>query len=113
MANVLSDHDLMTAVNLVLGSGIIDPENAELQAHLQSAEKMMIKVQEYERLSNEAKEAIEMIINGPSEVIEALSTPIQRVITVRSVRRFLTAYFCSVYIAESTIKEIQSWVKDL
>lgn len=113
MSNILNESDILVALNFVTNNAIIDIDDLIKQAPIPSAEKMLIKKDGYQKLSKEAKEMIEIIINGPSEVINILSTPIRKTITIKNVKSFFTSYFSSTFIAEKTIEEIQNWVSQL
>lgn len=78
-----------------------------------SVEHAIIKKQEFERLSEESKELIMIIVNAPSEVIEVLKTPKTKKITQRSIQLSIAKALKSDWIAERIIREIKQWVNQL
>jgi len=78
-----------------------------------SPEEIAIKKDTYEKLSEEAKEIITTILNSPEEILELLSTPKNKNITVRTVRKFFSQIWISKFITENTIKDIAKWVNQL
>jgi len=73
---------------------------------------MIIKKEVCNKLSNEAKEVIRMIIESPSDVISALSTP-NGLITKRSVLHGLQKIWKSKFIAKMVIEELTQWANKL
>ena len=76
-------------------------------------EKLMIKMQEYDSLSNEAKEIISTILNCPEEILELFKTPKIGMISKRMIFKVFSDIWKSKLIADSAIKEISGWVKTL
>ena len=108
----LKEEDYSAAFNILTGD-IDNIDDIELRSHAQSQEKLVIKVQEYERLSPEAKEVIMIIINGPQEVFDQFLTEARRIISKKKIKKFFKSYFNSEFIANNTIKEIAKWVNQL
>lgn len=113
MSNILREEDILTAWNFVNGSALVDYETIDLHTQMISAEKMLIRIQEYQQLSNEAKEVIGLILFGSTEVLNAIATPIKKTITIKLVRKFLFRHFSSEFIADHTIKELRNWANQL
>jgi hypothetical protein len=75
-------------------------------------EDIIIRREERNKLSKEAKEVIKMIIESPSDVISALSTP-NGLITKRSVFNGLQKIWKSKFFAEMVINELTQWANKL
>lgn len=91
----------------------VDTENDILPSHQISAEQAIIKQQAFDKLSREAKDVIDVILNSPTEVVRLMATPKRHEITIRSVYRHLVKVFHSRFIARHVIREIQEWVNHL
>lgn len=78
-------------------------------------EKEMMKKEEYQNLSDEAKHIISLIINAPSEILEMM-TPKTKNLTIRSVSLFISKVFFNRKVPEKktqkVIKEIESFVRN-
>lgn len=74
-------------------------------------EKLMIKMEEYDQLSNEAKEIISTILNCPEEILELFKTPKLGKISRRMIFKVFSDIWKSKLIADSAVKEISRWVK--
>lgn len=86
---------------LILPSKIIDPEKA------------FLKKEAFENLSNEAKEVIFTILNGPEEIINLFSSPKEKRINTRRIADYYRLKWSSSIIAKSIIEEIKEWAKTL
>lgn len=115
MPKKLTEEDMRIAYSIYKdGLEIIDPyENDFIPAPTISAERAIIKKEAFENLSNEAKELIQIILNSPTEILEALATPKSKRITKNSIFQHLSKIFRSKFIARLIIEEIQEWVKHL
>lgn len=82
---------------IILNSEELDPETT------------FIKKDNYQRLSNEAKEVIGIILNSPSEVLDLLRTPKHKKISRRIVQQKLSLLWNSKFLAEKTIEELRQW----
>jgi len=91
--------DVKAGYEVIFRSQDIDPE------------KLMIKMQEYDRLSNEAKEIISTILNCPEEILELFKTPKLGTISRRMIFKVFSDIWKSKLIADSAVKEIARWVK--
>jgi len=78
-----------------------------------SAEEYLIKKQEFENLSNEAKEIIDLVLSLPLEFTEILYTPVRKRLTKKSIYEYFKTVWKSKFITSITIKEITDWVKKL
>lgn len=74
-------------------------------------EKLMIKMEEYDRLSSEAKEIISTILHCPEEILELFKTPKLGAISRRLISKVFSDIWKSKLIADSAVKEISKWVK--
>lgn len=108
----LREEDFAAAWNILQGT-IEDTDALELFSHSQSPEEMLIKAQEFERLSPEAKEVVDIIVNGPSEVFSHFTTSVRNILSRKNVRIFFERYFNSKFIASNVIKELTKWVNHL
>jgi len=123
MGNKLKPIDYLNVLEIVLNDCIysIDPcdvyEPLDLSFPLHSnsisPEKLVIKKNQYENLSKEAKEMIEAILYSPSEVFDLLATPERGLLSQRSIRKYFRKIWKSKFITDQTIKEIKSWVNQL
>lgn len=115
MAKRMKENDIQQAFDIING-GIEsfdhhedDPfENREI-----SAEKKIIKQQNFESLSREARELVMAIVNSPAEVLEIMKTPKTKKLTKRSIRIYIRNIFKSKWVADSILKEITDWVNGL
>lgn len=78
-----------------------------------SAEQCVIKKDEWNNLSSEAKEVIKTILLGPNEILEIIQTPQRKLLTKRSIIRYFRSIWQSKFISSITIKEITKWVNSL
>ncbi len=92
---------------------IIEESAIAVSGRQLSAEKQLIKQQAYDRLSTEAKEVIDLILNAPSEVIEYISTPKRKMITKRRIKFYLREMWHSHFITNLVLEEIEAWVNQL
>ena len=69
-------------------------------------EEKIIKNDLWEKLSQEAKEVINTIINSPTEIVSASS----KKLTIKRIKKYFTMLWKSDYIAEKTLSEIKTWV---
>jgi hypothetical protein len=76
-------------------------------------EEQLIKKQNYNRLSSEAKEVINIILNSPQEVIELFMTPKLKKISLIRLKRILAKSWNSPLLVENAIQEIKEWVRKL
>ena len=79
----------------------------------ENPENILIKKQNYQNLSNEAKEVINIILNSPQEVMDLFLTPKKREVSISRLKTILTKSWKSALIVESAFKEISKWVKRL
>ena len=67
----------------------------------------MSKKQQFNHLSEEAKEVIQLILNSPTEILELIKTPKQNRITRTRVKKYFSTVWHSKFITEKTIEEIE------
>ena len=93
---------------------IIDEDGIILRSKSPSPDKLVIKHQGWEALSQEAKEVINTVLNSPSEIIDFLSTPTRkRRLNKNNTRNYFRKIWRSKFIADKTIEEVTEWVKQL
>ena len=111
----ITESDVLTAFN-ILQNGIqsVDFYKYDFIATNEiSAERAIIKQQEFEQLSKESKELIMLIVTAPAEMFEMLKTPKTKRLTQRSIRIYISQLFKSEWIADHIISEIKEWVNQL
>jgi hypothetical protein len=118
MPKKLTQEDYETALEIYRhGLKHIDPHDDNpdelFESKELSAEKQVIKIEAFERLSNEAKELIEVILYSPAEILKLISTPKRHKITLNAINKHLTNVFRSKFIAQEIIKEIKQWLRQL
>ena len=112
---VLSKQDIDILWDLYSGEAMIyldDEASEELPSHCIDPEKVVIKKESFQKLSDESKEVIQMILDSPKEVLAALSTK-SGLVTKRSVRQGLQKLWSSKFLAKYVIDEITNWVNKL
>jgi len=78
-----------------------------------SPELLLIKMENYNRLSAEAKEMIAIILNAPIEIADLLKTPKRKQYSRTAIRNYFSKLWYSRFIADITIKEVARWVNQL
>lgn len=76
-------------------------------------ESEILKRENYNELSDEAKEVIHIILNSPKEVIELFLTPTRKQMSKRMLKDALIKCWKSAFIVEQVFKEITKWVNNL
>lgn len=76
-------------------------------------ETLLLKKQQFNNLSEEAKEIIQLILNAPNEILELIKTPQQNRITKTRLRKYFSILWHSKFITTKTIEEIEEWVQEL
>ena len=84
-----------------------------LKSKKNNPETMLLKKQQFNNLSEEAKEVIQLILNSPTEILELIKTPKQNRITRTRVKKYFSTVWHSKFITEKTIEEIEEWVQEL
>jgi hypothetical protein len=105
--------DFQVAYNILTGSAWQDIEDIQLLSQQMNPERLVIKKQEYENLSEEAKEIIHVILNAPTEILDELSSPVKNRVTMKRIRNFFQDRWNSQFIANIAIKEVIRWVNQL
>lgn len=75
-------------------------------------EKMLLKKEAWQLLSEEAREVIDILLKAPAETLEALSTP-TGLLTKRSIQLGLQRLWKSKFIARLVVEEITRWANRL
>jgi len=86
-------------------------ENDVLPSPQISAEKAVIKKEAFDRLSQEAKDVVDVILHSPAEIVQLISTPKRKQITPRAIYQHLSKVLHSKVIAKHIIKELREWVR--
>jgi hypothetical protein len=76
-------------------------------------EKLTIIKDEFEHLSNEAKEVVGLIYNAPYTILQLLSTRKRETITHRSIEQYLLASGWSRLKVRRTLKELKNFSQNL
>jgi len=122
MPKAVSSINYLRAIQILFGewksishTDLIQEDSNEciVKADNLSPEDMLIKQEAYQRLSEEAKEVIMMIVSSPNEILDMLMTPKKKLLTQKSIARYFKKIWMSEFITELTIKEIKQWVKNL
>ena len=95
--NISNDND----IDLILTDDDLTPE------------EKCIKNDNYEKLSQEAKEIISIILHSPQEILELFITPKRKKISTSRLKSILYSIWKSQLIVDSAFREISSWVKKL
>jgi hypothetical protein len=76
-------------------------------------ENLYIKQENYQQLSAEAKEVIDIILNSPQEVLNLFLTPKRKHVSIAKLKTILAHCWNSTLLVESAFMEIRKWVKKL
>jgi len=120
----LTDADYYHAYQIIANSCwfSVDPcdaydEEDELTVHLQSntpsPEKLLIKKQSWEALSEEAREILTTVLYATDELYDMLSTKNKGILSKRSIRMYFTRIWQSKFIVNRAIKEITTWANQI
>lgn len=90
-----------------------DERNYHLQTKTPSPEKLLLKKEAWEGLSEEAREMLTTVMYATDELYDMLSTRKKGIISKRSIRMYFTRIWQSKFIVNRTIKEITTWVNQL
>jgi len=90
-----------------------DGEEHPLHAENLSSEQLLIKKEAWEELSEEAKEVITTVLYVPNEIVNLITTPNTKNITLRSVKKYFIEKWKSKFIVDLTLKEIAFWIAKL
>lgn len=121
MANKVNEYSYLIVYNYIKDGIKNIPtteaiENEETDIILPSTidpEKELIKKDNYSKLSVEAKEIINIILNSPQEVLELFITPKRKNISLVKLKEILIKSWNSTILVESAFKEIKEWVRKL
>ena len=123
MRKYASEYTYLLAYNL-LKNGLIPVTTTEckdlespsseliLKSDTLSQEKQLLKKEAYDRLSNEAKEVIDLIINSPDEILQLFITPKRRLLSCSLLKQILSDSWKSKFIVEEVFQEIKRWVEN-
>lgn len=117
MPKVASSENYRRALAVLTGQYInIDSNDSGeiiLHSRILNPEETCIKNDLFERLSNEAKEVIDLVLNGPTDMVEFFASPTIKKVNKRRIKEFFSVHWHSRYIANQAIKEVETWVKNL
>lgn len=109
-----------SALNIIYGEWLeyTDLEKESIQGlqnttSIPSPETLLIKYDSWDKLSQEAKEIIETILNAPIEIIEALQTPKRKKFSITMIKKYFQKEWKSTFITEATFEEIRIWANQL
>jgi hypothetical protein len=113
MPKKLTETDYLTAYRISFEEmKIIDPHaDDSLISKQLSPEEAVIKQDSFDKLSKEARDIVNFILNQPNEILEILSTPKTKKITKNSILKHLVNIFHSKFLANKILKEISDFVK--
>ena len=112
MPKKMLEENYVRAFYALYGDYVRD-DKVDLYSSLPNPEQLLLRKESYTRLSAEAKEMISIIVNAPSEVLEMMTTPRQKRVTIKGVRRYFATIWMSTFITDITIKEVSAWVSRL
>ena len=81
------------------------------ESELPSQEKLLIKQESFDRLSNEAKEIILMVINASEDFISMFKTKEKDMLSPRLFKESIEKSWKSKFLVEQVFKEIKEWIK--
>lgn len=84
-----------------------------LASNFPNPEKLLLKKESYEKLSNEAKEIIQTVLDCPQEIFDFLYVPHFKRMTKRKIRIYFRAAWRSKFFADHAIDEVTKWVNQL
>lgn len=76
-------------------------------------ETLLLKYDTWLKLSEEAKEIINTILNAPIEVIQTFQTPKHKRISYKLIKKHFQKEWRSSFITDSTLEEIKQWANQL
>jgi hypothetical protein len=84
-----------------------------LSSRQPNPEEAVIKKDLFDKMSAEAKEIVETILEGPAEIIEHFASPKEKRINVRRILSYYQIRWSSPLISKRVIEEIREWVQNL
>ena len=84
-----------------------------LESNQPTPEEILIKKDAFNNLSTEAKEIIRIILNTPSEMLQAVTTKKANKISRPLIQKYLSKIWHSKYISETAMEEVAEWAKQL
>jgi len=88
----------------------VDEEDKETIAYANNncltQEEITIKKDLWKKLSKEAKEVINVILNSPAELISISAKPS----SIKKIKKYFSEIWNSKHITENTLHEIKAWV---
>lgn len=88
----------------------IDEEGEYILKSPLNPEKELIKKDSYQKLSREAKEIINIVLNSPQDVLELFLNPKRKNISLKRLKQVLIVNWKSTFLVENAIQEIKNWV---
>lgn len=123
MSHSVNSFNYLAAYNILRGfkpistieSSTEDDETDEiiLKSNIPDPEKRLLKIGEFENLSEEAKEMICVIVNAPPEFFNLIKTPKRSLISKKMLKTLFVELWYSEFIVEETLHEIEEWIKTL
>jgi hypothetical protein len=121
MSGRITESDLFNAVAVLYGEwlSINSTETREIDSSvilptkIPDPETIYLKKEAFENLSDEAKEIIDTILNGPEEVLQYFASPIEKKINKRRILEYYKEKWFSPLFAKEAVKEISKWAKHL
>jgi len=119
---MVNDYTYLCLSNILKGNmsniktndqGKLEHNEVILRSHEVNQEKKVIKSEEFNNLSDEAKEIILTILNCPEEIIDLITTPKLGKFSIKRIRNTFAEMWNSKLIADSAIMEIKRWVRNL
>jgi len=121
MPKALVPEHYITVIQMLIKNNwiVVNPcdcyEEGEIALHcrIQSPEKLLLKKDGYENLSNEAKEIIQTVLNCPEEMLHIFQTKHKNIFSKNIARKYFRKSWNSKFIVDMTFIEIGKWVKTL
>jgi len=111
--NYIKDGCLQNINTIEVQNSDLPEDGIILNTEQENPEDFLIRKDEYNHLSTEAKEIINIILNSPQEILELFITPKRKNISISRLKVILSKCWNSSLMVESAFKEIKRWVKKL
>lgn len=112
----VTEEDYYRAWQIYTGAAFLnmdDPDNEwQLPKYMDDPERILLRKDAYEQLSNEARAVIDIIVNPSFETLHECSTKTGK-LTERSVRIGLNKLLNSKFITKYVLEEIKRWLHQL
>ena len=111
-----TEWDYLNARRISDVNSYVPIEKAQVLSEQLSPEQEVIRRDNYQKLSSEARHVIKMILEAPAEMLQVMSTPITGRITKRSIEKFIAGYFwkrkCPDRRSKKIMRELSAFVRD-